>query len=249
VDESADDYFSNAGDDDSSARPTEPLENPTVGWVDRSDDLTFTRLQRTYATLVSQLDDGLGQLLEELRRRERDNPMMLIVTTDRGFPLGEHGLVGDFRPWLHDELVHIPLIVRMPEGTAAGSRIRALTQPVDLVPTLLEAFGLNIPDIHGSSLLPLIRGEQEWIREFACSGLRIGNALEWSLRTPDWAFLSPIFPEENDPSRDPQLYVKPDDRWEVNNVLQHHPDLAENLEKSLSAFIRSPTREAASRPT
>jgi hypothetical protein len=61
--------------------------------------------------------------------------------------------------------------------------------------------------------------------------------------------LSPIFPEENDPSRDPQLYVKPDDRWEVNNVLQHHPDLAENLEKSLSAFIRSPTREAASRPT
>jgi arylsulfatase A-like enzyme len=249
VEESSDDYFSDAGDGDSFARPTEPLENPTIGWVDRSDDLMFARLQRTYATVVSQLDDGLGQLLEELRRRERGSPMMLIVTADRGFPLGEHGLVGDFRPWLHDELVHIPLLIRMPSGTAAGSRIRALTQPADLMPTLLEAFGLDIPEIHGSSLLPLIRGEQERIREFACSGLRIGNALEWSLRSPDWAFLSPIFPEENDPSRDPQLYVKPDDRWEVNNVLQHHSDLAENLEKTLSAFIHSPTKEAASQPT
>jgi arylsulfatase A-like enzyme len=249
VDKSVDDYFSDEGDDDSSVRPTEPLKNPTIGWVDRSDDLTFARLQRTYATVISQLDDGLGQLLEELRRRERDNPMMLIVTTDQGFPLGEHGLVGGFRPWLHDELVHIPLLIRMPSGTAAGSRIRALTQPVDLMPTLLEALGLDFPDIHGSSLLPLIEGEQERIREFACSGLRMGNALEWSLRTPDWAFLSPIFPEENDLSRDRQLYVKPDDRWEVNNVLQHHPDLAETLEKTLSAFIHSPTREAASRPT
>jgi len=145
-------------------------------------------------------------------------------------------------------LVHIPLIIRMPGGAHAGSRIRALTQSVDLMPTVLDAFGLNVPDVHGSSLLTLIRGEQERIREFACSGLRIGNALEWSLRTPDWAFLSPIFPEENDPSRDRQLYVKPDDRWEVNNVVQHHPDLAEALEKTLRAFIHSPTREAASQP-
>ncbi len=80
VDESADDYFSDAGDGDSSEGPIEPLKNPTIGWVDRSDDLTFARLQRTYATVISQLDDGLGQLLHELRRRERDNPMMLIVT-------------------------------------------------------------------------------------------------------------------------------------------------------------------------
>jgi len=248
VDESPADYFADAGDGDSSGGPTEPLENPTIGWLDRSDDLTFARLQRTYATVISQLDDGLGQLLHELRRREQDNPMMLIVTADRGFPLGEHGLAGDFRPWLHDELVHIPLIIRMPGGVHAGSRIRALTQSVDLMPTVLDAFRLNVPDVHGSSLLPLIRGGQERIREFACSGLRIGNAMEWSLRTLDWAFLSPIFPEENDPSRDRQLYVKPDDRWEVNNVLQHHPDLAESLENTLSEFIHSPIRETASRP-
>ena len=177
--------------------------------------------------------------MEELRGRERDNPMMLVVTTDRGFPLGEHGLTGDYRPWLHEELVHIPLIIHMPKGTSAGTRIRALTQPVDLMPTLLDAFGCNVLQVDGSSLLPLIRGDQERIREFACSGLRIGNALEWSLRTHDWAFLTPIFPEENDPPRDRQLYVKPDDRRESNNVLQHHPDLAENLEKTLNAFIQS----------
>ena len=238
-DESAADYFSEPADEDSSEGPIEPLNNPTIGWVDRSDDLAFARLQRTYATMVSQLDGRMGELMEELRGRERDNPMMLVVTTDRGFPLGEHGLTGDYRPWLHEELVHIPLIIHMPKGTSAGTRIRALTQPVDLMPTLLDAFGCNVLQVDGSSLLPLIRGDQERIREFACSGLRIGNALEWSLRTHDWAFLTPIFPEENDPPRDRQLYVKPDDRRESNNVLQHHPDLAENLEKTLNAFIQS----------
>jgi hypothetical protein len=204
------------------------------------------RLQRTYAAAVSRLDRQLGELLEELRRHDLYDSWMIIVTADRGFPLGEHGLVGASRPWLHEELVHIPLIIRLPHGAAGGARIGALTQPVDLMPTLLEAFDLTSLDCHGSSLLPLIRGEQERIRDYACSGLKIGGELEYSLRTLDWAFL---LPQEtgsgglHPPLRNPQLYVKPDDRWEVNNVLQHHFELAEQLEQTLRAFLKAPTRQ------
>ena len=172
---------------------------------------------------------------------------MIIVTADRGFPLGEHGLVGASRPWLHQELVHIPLIIRMPHGAAGGARIGALTQPVDLMPTLLEAFDLTSLDCHGSSLLPLIRGEQERIRDYACSGLEIGGELEYSLRTPDWAFLLPENPSSGGLRpllRDRQLYVKPDDRWEVNNVLQHHFELAEQFEQVLRTFVKNPKSQA-----
>jgi hypothetical protein len=251
IDESSCDYFSLDTDEESADGLIEPLSNPTMRLLDSSDEMTFLRLQRTYATAVSQLDRTLGQLFEELRRHDLYDSLMIIVTSDRGFPLGEHGLVGDSRPWLYEELVHVLLIIRMPHGVAGGGRIGALTQPVDLMPTLLEAFGLTSVDCHGSSLLPLIRGEQERVRDFACSGLEIGGEMEHSLRTPDWALLLPEDSGSGDlrpPLRDRQLYVKPDDRWEVNNVLQHHLELGDQLEQTLRAFVKNPTSEAHGLP-
>jgi arylsulfatase A-like enzyme len=245
VDESSCDYFSPDTDEESADGLIEPLSNPTTDLVDASDEMTFLRLQRTYAAAVSQLDRTLGQLCEELRRHDLYDSLMIIVTSDRGFSLGEHGLVGDSRPWLYEELVHVPLILRMPHGVAGGGRIGALTQPVDLMPTLLEAFGLTSVDCHGSSLLPLIRGDQERVRDFSCSGLEIGGEVECSLRTPDWALLLPGNSGSEDLAlRSRQLYVKPDDRWEVNNVLQHHLELGEQLEQTLRAFVKNPTSQA-----
>jgi hypothetical protein len=80
------------------------------------------------------------------------------------------------------------------------------------------------------------------VRTYACSGLRAGEAVEWALRTPEWAFLLPVRPAPEDPPRLPQLYVKPDDRWEVNNVLQHHLELGEHLEEVLQGFVEASRR-------
>lgn len=60
----------------------------------------------------------------------------------------------------YNELGHIPLFIHMPQGQDAGTQIHALTQNIDMMPTLCEHFGLEAPDrVKGSSLLPLIRGE------------------------------------------------------------------------------------------
>jgi arylsulfatase A-like enzyme len=231
-------YFENDPEEDSTdSQPLDPLINPEIGFIDKNDDVTLMRLQRTYAAAVSYLDRGLEALFEELQARNLMDEVLIVVTTERGFPLGEHGLVGAHRPWLHDELIHLPLIVRLPAGTEAGRRISALTQPVDLMPSLLEAFGLPILAVHGFSWWPLMRGEKACLRPYACSGLRTGEACEWALRTPEWAFLLPLQASPHDPSRGPQLYVKPDDRWEVNDVFQHNMELAENLAQVLRRFV------------
>ena len=83
----------------------------------------------------------------------------------------------------------------------------------------------------------------EEVRDYACSGLQVGDGVEWSLRTPDWSLLLPIRTDPADPARRPQLYVKPDDRWEVNDVAQHHAELVEALERTLRAFVTA-TAEA-----
>jgi arylsulfatase A-like enzyme len=223
--------------------PLSPLLDPEPGEIDREDDETFLRLQRSYAAAVTHLDAGLGLLFEELRKAGLLDELLLLVTADHGLPLGEHGIVGGCRPWLHAELVHLPLLVRLPGAAEAGRRVAALTQSVDLPPTLLDAFGLPAADVHGHSLLPLLRGQAEEVREYACSALEAGGAVEWALRTPEWCFLLPVRQGEGEPARAPQLYVKPDDRCEMNDVRQHHLELAERLEGVLRGFA-----DAARRP-
>jgi arylsulfatase A-like enzyme len=218
--------------------PLPPLTGPAVGPLgDDPDEVTFLRLQETYAAAVRYVDAGLDQILESL-----DEDVVLVVTSDRGMVLGEHGVIGVPRPWLHEELVHLPLLVRMPGGRR-GRRIASLTQSLDLVPTLLDLFGITIPDdVHGRSLLPLLRGEDAPVRDYACSGLQIGLAIEWSLRTPEWTFLLPLQGEIEDAVRPPQLYAKPEDRWEVNDVRQHHLELSEHFAQVLEAFAAAVQR-------
>jgi arylsulfatase A-like enzyme len=212
--------------------PLTPLPDPPAGRIDEEDDTLFLRIQGSYAAAVSYLDAGLGQLLEEV-----GDDVCVVVTSDCGQNLSEHGLVGSLRPWLHEEVLHLPLILRLPQGERAGRRISALTQAVDLAPTLASLFDLTLPDAHGHNLLPLLRGQIESIRPYALGGLQIGDGIEWAVRSPDWVFLYPVQPHAEDSRRSRQLYVKPDDRCEVNNVVQHHLDLADQLEQLLRSVV------------
>jgi arylsulfatase A-like enzyme len=216
--------------------PLEPLADPTPGLIDPDDDALFLRLRYSAAGATAYLDAGLALLLDHLRESRQLEDITLIVTADHGFPLGEHGVVGTVRPWLHEELVHIPLIVRLPAKARAGRRVSALTQSLDLMPTLLDILGLPPSPVHGHSLLPLAHGTVDQVRPYAVMGHRVGDAIEWALRTPEWMYLLPLGSGPGDATRPPQLFVKPDDRWEVNDVRQHHLDLAEHVEQVLPAF-------------
>jgi arylsulfatase A-like enzyme len=212
--------------------PLLPLPDPAEGPIDPSDDELFLRLWSSYAAAVSYLDAAVGELAEAIANQD----VVLLFTADHGYPLGEHGVVGLKHAACHEEMIHVPLILRLPGGAEAGRRVAALTQAVDLEPTLAELFGAPMGSAQGRSLLPLARGQVEQIREVACAGREVEGEIGWALRTPEWAFLLPARTAEGE-ARGPQLYVKPDDRWEVNDVIQHHPELAENLERTLREFV------------
>jgi len=130
----------------------------------------------------------------------------------------------------------------LPAVREHGLRIAALTQPVDLAPTFAEYLGTPRPRVHGQSLWPLIRGEVDAVRPYAASGLRIGDSEEWLLRTPERALLLPVAVPAGDPPRSAQLYVKPDDRWEVNDLAQRYADEAAQLHDTLRAFVEATLR-------
>jgi arylsulfatase A-like enzyme len=231
--------------------PLTPWPDPAPGRINTEDDIDFARLQSSYAAAVSFVDAAVDALLEQLDKLGLSENCLVLLTSDHGQALGEHGIVGPYRSWLHDELIHVPLLLRLPASLAGerevkGVRVAALTQSPDVMPTLLEAFGLPIPEgVQGKSLLPLARQETAAVRDYACCGLRLGAASEWCLRTAEWALVVPGEQEPGDPPRGTQFYAKPDDRWEVNNVLQHHLERAEAFEQTLKEFVKAAAQPGA----
>jgi hypothetical protein len=191
----------------------EPLLDPKPGLLAPDDDETGGRLHNTFALVVRDFDQWLGQRLSEEDINDED---LVIVTSGRGQNLGEHGLVGEARPWLHEELVHLPLIVRLPGGAEGGRRVPHVTQTSDL---------------RGDALLPLCRGGGP-IREYVVTMSEAGE--EMALQTPHERIIV---------GEGRQLYfVKPDDRWEVNDLWQPNIDHAEALARMLTAYVAAARR-------
>jgi len=82
----------------------------------------------------------------------------LVLSTDHGFLLAEHDWWGKNLQPYYTEISHIPLIVHHPDCAAqAGTRRSALTQTMDLMPTFLDLFGLEVPsEVRARSVVPLL---------------------------------------------------------------------------------------------
>jgi len=114
-----------------------------------------------YDAAVRRADENLGAMIQLLRDRGQWDNTLFLVTADHGDEFGEHG------GWQHDqsvyeELLRVPLIVRLPGGRFAGLRVTDPVSLVDVVPTILDY--LNRPDLaegcRGRSLMPLITGNR-----------------------------------------------------------------------------------------
>ena len=143
---------------------------PAYGRRDCSD-AELEAVRRNYAALVSKCDASLGDVLDAFDRHGLWGDTMLIVWTDHGFLLGEHGWMAKNAPPLYDEVARTPFFVWDPRSKRAGERRRALVQPsIDLGPTLLRAFGLEpTRDMLGRDLAGVVADDTP-VREAAIFG-------------------------------------------------------------------------------
>ncbi len=207
-----------------------PWSDPPTGPFDSADPDAWEWLHSSFAAVVTTLDAELGVIFEQLRSRGLDQSAAWLLTSDFGYPLGEHGQIGLHRPWLHEELVHLPLILRLPGAAEACRRVAGFTQPADIFPTLCDLFGAKPAE--GTSLLPMARGEAESPRLQAITTLELNGAAEAAIRTAEWAYLMPLKVPEGE-TREPMLFGKPDDRWEVNDLRAHNIERTDELEAEL----------------
>ncbi len=114
------------------------------------------RVVDLYDGEVRYADRLVGEVLDALAARGIYERTMVIVTSDHGEELFERGALGHGHT-LHDELLRVPLVVRLPGEHPAGA-VAQQVSTVDIMPTVLDAVGLPVPDgLDGESLLPLVR--------------------------------------------------------------------------------------------
>ncbi|MCU0703277.1 MAG: sulfatase-like hydrolase/transferase [Fimbriiglobus sp.] len=204
------DLTEEVGDD---TDPLTPWADPPVGWFDRDDLASWELLHRSFAAAVTSFDADLGRVFDLLRAKGWGDSANWVFTSDYGYPLGHHGLLGPHRPWLHEEFVHVPLIVCRPGGVGGGERVWGLTQPQDVMTVCREPMG-------------------SVQRERVVSVCEIAGHSEAALRTETHALLLPLTVPDDEP-RVPQLYEKPNDRWELNDIRVPNLELADTLEAEL----------------
>ncbi|MGA3091700.1 MAG: sulfatase-like hydrolase/transferase [Terriglobales bacterium] len=115
---------------------------------------------------IAYADSALGRFLNELRKRGLYNEALIALMADHGEALGDHGeeTHGFF---LYDETIHVPLLIKLPANdsagkTVAGKRIETRVGLVDVMPTILQAVGIEVPqEVQGQSLVGMMKSSAE----------------------------------------------------------------------------------------
>lgn len=179
------------------------------------DDLDF--IVGLYDGGIAYVDRELRRLFEYLKELDLYDESLIVITSDHGEEFLEHGL------FLHhqnfEEVARVPLLVKLPGGRGGGRRVPGLVTTLEVMPTVLELVGIEPnPEVQGASLLPMIAGRMPG-REV----VRLAGGLE-KLRSDRWSVLF----NQHGPVRLYDLSVDPGER---NDLLAHHPGIAESLHR------------------
>jgi arylsulfatase A-like enzyme len=188
-----------------------------------------------YAAQVMVLDDYWEALLASIDATGVMRKWIVTLLGARGYPLGEHRRVGGVDPRLYGEQLHVPWLVRFPDATGQLGRSGQLTTHDDLAASLVDS-------IEGSNVRALATAaRQSWRDALIATG-----AAHRAIRTGDWCLRQnrcrrideSAIPQDDALSPDVELFVRPDDRWEANNVAKLCPDVVDSLMGKLDAMLR-----------
>jgi N-acetylglucosamine-6-sulfatase len=123
-------------------------------------------LYEQYCEMIADLDDGMGRLFQTLEKSGQLDNTLIIFTSDNGLMYGEHGFAWKRHPW--EESAKVPFFVRYPKLAKPGTSSDALVCLADIFFTCADLGSVELPEIDGQqgcSLLPLLNGEKEQVRD------------------------------------------------------------------------------------
>ena len=214
-----------------------PVPGDVAGYLDAEE---MRQVLALYGAVVRFVDAWVGYFLDEVRRMGMYDNTLIVLMTDHGEPFGDHGIVRKVRPWAYEELARTFLMIRDPaEGNV--DRVDSYTQQTDVTATILDWLGIDKPaHMTSESLMPLIRGERDRIRDEAVC-CHYNESI--SIRHDEWSYHWFV---ENSRGRvsersaitkeGPELYNLREDPLEQRNLASAEPDRVEDMDRRMLAF-------------
>lgn len=201
-----------------------------------------------YAAQVMVLDACWRSLTQLLPTYGTTDEWLVLLLGGRGYCLGEHQQIGGIDPRLPAEQLHVPCLIRFPEGRGQLARSSALVSHFDVMPTLLDWIGpgeIAKPDLVGASILPLAMPQHV---NWRTTLVTVGKNGAYSVRNSSWTLRGLHAPHTSqhvsselsmsDDDTSPKLFVRPDDRWEANDVAKLCPDVVDELQAAATTALR-----------
>lgn len=203
-------------------------------WMPGVRDIEYVKAQ--YDACIAYSDACLAQVFQRLGELDLWDDTLVIVQADHGEELDEHGMWFDHHG-LYDTNVRVPLLLRLPGGKGAGTRIASTVTLLDLAPTVLDLLGLPelSAEMQGRSLVSLFDGanepEQNAVYLTECTWMRKRG---W--RTPDWKLIEALEPDIY--GKPPlELFHLPSDPGEQHNLAAERPEVVARLQAERDRHI------------
>jgi arylsulfatase A-like enzyme/Flp pilus assembly protein TadD len=185
---------------------------------------------------IAAADQVAGTLLDELKRLEVYDEALIVLLSDHGEGLGDHG-EDEHGVFLYREAIHVPLLLKLPEAQRAGATVSRPVELLDVAPTVLGLLGLDVPKaMPGVSLLAENVAPRRIYSETFYPRLHFGWSELFSLIDETRHYID---------SPDPELYDVAKDPRETRNVLSEERRAYASLRKELEGFDRALTPPSA----
>ncbi len=192
-----------------------------------ADELAY--IKGMYAGEVTLVDRWFGHFIDTLRSTGLIDRSIVIVLADHGHPHGDHGTMMKSPGNMYNELLRIPLMIRLPDAEHAGERVTPLVQTDDLLPTTLDLLDLEHEAVcmTGKSAWKLVTGEVDKLRDVVITGFHQSPVR--CIRDEEWSLVVK-------PDGQHELYHLADDPAEKNNLFDQNRDATQRLIEHLGYF-------------
>ena len=201
-----------------------------------------------YLAMLKRMDEGIGKVLEALKRADVDDETLIFFFSDNGGAkknYANNGKLRDFKQSVYEGGIRVPFIVRWPGKLRAGTLCDEPIICLDIMPTICAAVGTDLPKgriYDGKNMLPALRGRSKGPLHEAL--FWDGGSTQWGVRAGKWKLLK-------NRQGALELYNLDEDLSEKANVIDKHRDIATHLGQMYSDWkskmarqLTKPSREA-----
>jgi arylsulfatase A-like enzyme len=208
-----------------------PMGGDASKWADEGE---MNHIRGLYAGEVSFVDHCFGSFIETLDELGYLDDSVIVLLSDHGHPLADHGKFLKGADRMYNELLKVPFLVRLPGGEGAR-RSKAVTQFQDLAPTLLEIIGMKeeTGSMQGESFADVLRFSRDHHKESIIAGYHDG--VDRCIRDQVWSYIQR---PEGQPD---ELYDIVSDPKERANLIDERPEEARRLAALYGRYFRKTT--------